>query len=130
MMIDFEKKILSYHSDSPNETNADDFLKRLHNRVSESKDNRRTIITSLCMLMVVSFMTFTQFGAPTNQTDYFYDEDVETFLETDFWTINSDSLDHDESYTYEVAYFLLQEGYLWDTVELLDELKIEEEIAL
>ena len=130
MMIDFEKKILSYHSDSPNETNADDFLKRLHNRLSESKDNRRTIITSLCMLMVVSFMTFTQSGTPANQTGYFYDEDVEKFLETDFWTINSDSLDYDEFYTYEVAYFLLQEGYLWDTVELLDELKIEEEIAL
>tara|TARA_Y100000748_G_scaffold209663_1_gene175821 strand:+ start:54 stop:281 length:228 start_codon:yes stop_codon:yes gene_type:complete len=75
-------------------------------------------------------MTFTQSGTPANQTGYFYDEDVEKFLETDFWTINSDSLDYDEFYTYEVAYFLLQEGYLWDTVELLDELKIEEEIAL
>ena len=64
------------------------------------------------------------------QTDYFYDEDIETFFGTDFWTINSDSLDHDSSYTYDIAYFLLQEGYVWDTVELLDELELEEEIAL
>mgnify|MGYP001161484092 CR=1 FL=1 len=129
-MIDFEKKIMSSQLDSPNETNADDFLKSLHNRVSESKDNRRTLITSLCMLMVLSLMTFTQFGAPSIQTEFYNDEDIETFFGTDFWTINSDSLDHVESYTYDVAYFLLQEGYLWDTIELLDELEIEEEIAL
>ena len=130
MMIDFEKKILSYHSDSPNDTNADDFLKRLHNRVSESKDNRRTVLTSLCMIMVVSLMTITQFGASGVETDYFYDGEIETFFGTDFWTINSDSLDYDSSYTYDIAYFLMQEGYVWDTVELLDELELEEEIAL
>ena len=129
-MIDFEKKIMSSQLDSPNETNADDFLKRLHNRVSGSKDNRRTVITSLCMLIVVSLMTFTQFGAPSIQTEFYNDEVIETFFGTDFWTINSDSLYHVESYTYDVAYFLLQEGYLWDTIELLDELEIEEEIAL
>ena len=124
-MTDFEKRIMSSHLDNPHETNADDFLSRLHSRVSESKDNRRTVITSLCMLMVVSLMTITQFGAPVIQTDYFYDEDLETFFDTDFWTINSDSLDHDSSYTYDIAYFLLQEGYIWDTVELLDELELE-----
>ena len=129
-MIDLEKRIMSSQLDGPEETNADDFLAKLHNRVSESKDNRRTVITSLCMLMVVSLMTITQFGAPSIQTDYFYDEDIETFFGTDFWTINSDSLDHDSSYTYDIAYFLLQEGYVWDTVELLDELELEEEIAL
>ena len=129
-MIDFEKKLMNSYLDGPKETNADDFLAKLHNRVSESKDNRRTVITSLCMLMMVSLMTITQFGAPGIPTDYFYDEDIETFFETDFWTINSDSLDHDISYTYDIAYFLLQEGYIWDTVELLDELELEEEIAL
>ena len=82
------------------------------------------------MLMVLSLMTFTQFGAPSIQTEFYNDEDIETFFGTDFWTINSDSLDHDSSYTYDIAYFLLQEGYVWDTVELLDELELEEEIAL
>ena len=130
MMIDLEKKIMSSQLDGPEETNAEDFLARLHNRVSESQDNRRTVVTSLCMLMVVSLMTITQFGAPGIQPDYFYDEEIETFFGTDFWTINSDSLDHDSSYTYDIAYFLIQEGYVWDTVELLDELELEEEIAL
>ena len=129
-MIYLEKRIMSSQSDSLYETNADDFLAKLHNRVSESKDNSQTVITSLCMLMMVSLMTITQFGAPAIQTDYFYDEDIETFFGTDFWTINSDSLDHDSSYTYDIAYFLLQEGYVWDTVDLLDELELEEEIAL
>jgi len=129
-MTDFEKRLMNSYLDGPKETNEDDFLARLHSRVFESKDNRRTVITSLCLLMVVSLMTITQFGAPGIQTDYFYDENIETFFGTDFWTINSDSLDHDSSYTYDIAYFLLQEGYIWDTVELLDELELEEEIAL
>ena len=129
-MIDLEKQIMETQLDGPEETNAEEFLARLHNRVSESKDNRRTVVTSLCMIMVVSLMTLTQFGSSGIQTDYFYDEEIETFFGTDFWTINSDSLDHDSSYTYDIAYFLLQEGYVWDTVELLDELELEEEIAL
>ena len=82
------------------------------------------------MIIMVSLMTITQFGASGVETDYFYDGEIETFFGTDFWTINSDSLDHDSSYTYDIAYFLMQEGYVWDTVELLDELELEEEIAL
>ena len=129
-MIDFEKQIMKAQLDGSEPTNADDFLAKLHNRVSESKDNRRTVLTSLCMIIVVSLMTITQFGASGVETDYFYDGEIETFFGTDFWTINSDSLDHDSSYTYDIAYFLMQEGYVWDTVELLDEIELEEEIAL
>ena len=129
-MNDFEKRIMNSYLEGPNETNEDDFLARLHGRVSESKDNRRTVITSLCMLMVVSLMTITQFGASDIQAGYFYDEDMETFFGTDFWTINSDSLEYDESYFNDMAYFLLEEGYLWETYELINELEQEEEIKL
>ena len=129
-MIDFEKQIMETQLHGSEPTNEDDFLAKLHSRVSESKDNRRTVLTSLCMIIVVSLMTITQFGASGVETDYFYDGEIETFFGTDFWTINSDSLDHDSSYTYDIAYFLLQEGYVWDTIELLDELGIEKEISL
>ena len=104
-MIDFEKQIMKAQLDGSEPTNADDFLAKLHNRVSESKDNRRTVVISFCLIIVVSLMTITQFGAPGVETDYFYDGEIETFFGTDFWTINSDSLDHDSSYTYDIAYF-------------------------
>ena len=87
-------------------------------------------MTSLCMLMVISLMTITQFGASDIQEDYLYDEDMETFFGTDFWTVNSDSLEYDESYFNDMAYFLLEEGYLWETYELINELEQEEEINL
>ena len=51
-------------------------------------------------------------------------------FETDFWTVSSDSLQSDESYVNDLAYFLLQEGNFWETVELLNELELEEEITL
>ena len=129
-MNDFEKRIMNSYLDGPSEINEDGFLARLHGRVSESKDNRRTVMTSLCMLMVISLMTITQFGASDIQEDYLYDEDMETFFGTDFWTVNSDSLEYDESYFNDMAYFLLEEGYIWETYELINELEQEEEIKL
>jgi hypothetical protein len=56
--------------------------------------------------------------------------EAETFFKTDFWTVNIDSLQADESYTDDLAYFLLQEGNFWETVELLNELELEEDITL
>ena len=76
------------------------------------------------MLIVVSVLTMTQFGAPIIESDYFYYTDAtDTIFETDFWTVSSDSFDAHESYTDDLAYFLLQEGNFWETVELLNELE-------
>ena len=82
------------------------------------------------MLFVVGVLTFTQFGAPELEPEFYFEDEPETFFETDFWTVNSDSLEADESYTDDLAYFLLQEGNFWETVELLNELELEEEITL
>jgi hypothetical protein len=41
-----------------------------------------------------------------------------------------DSLEVDESYTEDLAYFLLDEGDLWEAVDLLNELEMEEEVSL
>jgi len=44
--------------------------------------------------------------------------------------VDIDSLEIDASYTEDLAYFLLDEGDFWDTVDLLNELTNEEEITL
>jgi len=130
-MTDFEQKLINARLEDPRETNADEFLTRLHNRISESEENKRTVTASIMMLIVVSILTMTQFGAPINEPDYFYyTDETDMIFETDFWTVNNDSLDAYESYTDDLAYFLLQEGNFWETVDLLNELELEEEINL
>ena len=126
-MINIEKQLHDTRIGYVNDMNEDAFLARLHNRVSESKDNRRTVITSLCMLMVIISMTITQFGAPDIQTDYLYDEDIENFFGTDFYTINSDSFEYDQEFFNNMAYFLFDEGYVWEAVELLDQFELTKE---
>ena len=129
-MTDFEQKLINSRLEDPRVTNSDEFLTRLHNRISESEENKRTITASFMMLIVVSVLTMTQFGAPIIESAIYYTDGTETFFETDFWIINSDSLEADESYTDDLAYFLLQEGNLWETVELQNELELEEETTL
>ena len=126
-MINIEKQLHDTRIGYVNDMNEDAFLARLHNRVSESKDNRRTVITSLCMLMVIISMTITQFGAPDIQTDYLYDEDIENFFGTDFYTINSDFFEYDQEFFNNMAYFFIDEGYVWETVELLNQFELNKE---
>ena len=129
-MTDFEQKLINSRLEDPRDTNVDDFLSRLHNRVVESEQNRQILTASFMMLFVVGVLTFTQFGVPEMEPEFYFLDEAETFFKTDFWTVNSDSLQADESYTDDLAYFLLQEGNLWETVELLNELELEEEITL
>ena len=129
-MTDFEQKLINARLEDPRDTNADEFLSKLHNRVTESEQNRQIITVSFMMLFVVGVLTFTQFGAPELEPEFYFADEPETFFETDFWTLNSASLEADESYTDDLAYFLLQEGNFWETVELLNELELEEEIIL
>ena len=129
-MTDFEQKLINARLEDPRDTNSDEFLSRLHNRVTESEQNRQIITASFMMLFVVGVLTFTQFGAPELEPEFYFADEPEAFFETDFWTVNSDSLEADESYTDDLAYFLLQEGNFWETVELLNELELEEEITL
>ena len=129
IMNEFEKNILEVNKEEVH-TNTDEFLTKLHSRIQASNTNRQTLFASSAIAFTVLFLIITQFGAPDIQADSLYDEEIEMLFETDFWTIKSDSLDHDSSYTYDIAYFLLQEGYVWDTIELLEELEIEKEISL
>ena len=127
-MTDFEKEIMSSRIDIDTQTNVDDFLSRIHIRVSESETNRKTLITGFCIMMVFSLMNITQFGAPNLEIDNHFVNSTDNLLETDFWNIIADSLDYDQNYFNDMAYFLLNEGYVWETVELIEQLEaIKEE---
>ena len=127
-MIDFEKQINNARIKEDQVVNEDEFLYKLEMRLQHSKDNRRTLMVSVMMLIVVFTLTFTQNGTPNNLETMFAVNDVENIFETDFWNINGDSLNNYDSYFSDMALFLLEEGFVWETYELLNEFEQEKEI--
>ena len=127
-MIDFEKQIKDARIKENRVVNEDEFLYKLEMRLQHSEDNRRTLMVSVIMLIVVLTLTITQNGAPNNLKTMFAANNVENILETDFWNINGDSLNNYDSYFRYMAFFLLEEGYVWETYELINEFEQKEEI--
>ena len=128
-MNNFEQKILNMNSNSHPSSDSGQFLSKLHGRIEESEQNTKTIMTSFIMIFAIGFLLWSQLGVPIYE-DIYYSTETEDYFETDFWTMSIDSLEVDESYTEDLAYFLLDEGDLWEAVDLLNELEIEEEITL
>ena len=128
-MNNFEQKLLNMKSGSGPSADSDQFLSKLHGRIEESEQNKKTIMTSCMMIFVVGFLSWSQLGVSVSE-DIYYSIETEDYFETDFWTMSVDSLEVDESYAEDLAYFLLDEGDLWEAVDLLNELEIEEEVSL
>ena len=55
---------------------------------------------------------------------------TENLIETDFWNIDIYSIENEQEYFNNMAYFLMDEGYTWEVVELLDQFKLIEEEPL
>ena len=55
---------------------------------------------------------------------------MENILGTDLWNIDSDAINYDETYFNDITYFLLDEDYIWETLELINELTLNEEAQL
>ncbi len=127
-MIELEKRLNNTRVGDVQKTNEDEFLSKLETRLQNSKEDRRTMMTSFTMLIVICMLTITQYGVPDRLDSVYYVDEMENLLETDLWNISGDSLAYDESYLNDMAYFLLEEGYLWETYELINELEQEEEI--
>ena len=127
-MIDFEKQIKDARIKKNQVVNEDEFLYKLEMRLQHSKDNRKTLMVSVMMLIAVFTLTITQYGASNNLGTMFAVNDVENILETDFWNINVDSLNNYDSYFSDMAFLLLEEGYVWETYDLINEFEQKEEI--
>lgn len=127
-MIDFEKQIKDARIKENQVVNEDEFLYKLEMRLQHSNDNRRTLMVSVMMLIIVFTLTITQNGASNNLETMFAANDVENILETDFWNINGDSLNNYDSYFSDMALLLLEEGYVWETYDLINEFEQKEEI--
>ena len=128
-MNNFEQKLLNMKSSSGPSTDSDQFLSKLHGRIEEGEQNKKTIMTSFIMIFVFGFLSWSQLDVPIYE-DIYYSTETEDYFETDFWTMSIDSLEVDVSYTEDLAYFLLDEGDLWEAVDLLNEIKMGNEVPL
>ncbi len=79
------------------------------------------------MLIIVSLMTITQFRDKSIQTEFLSDKEIKNPFETDFWNIYSDSLEYDQEFFNNMTYILLDEGYVWETIELMERFKLSKE---
>ena len=127
-MLDLEKRIINSRLGSVQDIDEDEFLYRLEMRVKHSQDNRNIIVSSFMMLAVVFILTITQYGASNRSESTYFVEDIENVLETDLWNLNGDYLNNYDSYLNDMAYYLLQEGYVWETYDLLYVFEQEKEI--
>ena len=127
-MLDLEKRIINSRLGSVQDIDEDEFLYRLEMRVQHSQDNRNIMVSSFMMLAVVFILTITQYGASNRFESTYFVEDIENVLETDLWNLNGDSLNNYDSYLNDMAYYLLQEGYVWETYDLLYVFEQEKEI--
>jgi len=128
-MIEIEKKIMLQKQRTVN-TNVDEFMSKLNYRIETSKTNRQIFYTSTAMVFIILFLIVTQFGAPDFELDNYMLSRTENLIETDFWNINIDSFENEQEYFNNMAYFLMDEGYIWEVVELLDQFKLIEKESL
>tara|TARA_B100000900_G_C19975370_1_gene471529 strand:- start:77 stop:463 length:387 start_codon:yes stop_codon:yes gene_type:complete len=128
-MIEIGKKIMLQKREAVS-TNADEFMRALHSKIETSNTNRQIFFTSVAMVFIILLLTVTQFGAPNLELDNYLLSRTENLIETDFWNLNSDSLDFEYQYFNNMAYFLMDEGYVWEAIELLVQLNLEEEKSL
>ena len=72
-------------------------------------------------------MTITQFRDKSIQAEFLYNEEIKNPFETDFWNIYTDSLEYDQEFFNNMTYILLDEGYVWETIELMERFKLSKE---
>ena len=105
-------------------------MNKLNYKIETSKTDRRIFFTSSIMVFIILLLTATQFGVPDLELDNHLLSKTENLIETDFWNVNIDSLETDQEYFNNMAYYLMDEGYIWEVVELLDQFKLIEGIAM
>ena len=128
-MIKIEKKIAMQKREAVN-TNVDKFMSELNYKIETSKTNRQIYFTSSAIVFIMLLLIVTQFGAPDFELDNYLLSRTENLIETDFWNINIDSLENEQEYLNNIVYFLMDEGYTWEAVELLDQFKLIEKESL
>ena len=122
-MNNFEEKIFKTNYNKKILVDKDNFLKSLHLKIKKTEEKRRLNNAYFGIIVLFLFLIINQYRLVDNSTEYLYYEDA--LYELDFHSINSDSLQLEDEYTYDVYMFLLEEGDIWQALDLINELENE-----
>ena len=122
-MNDFEEKLFKTNYQKKILVDKDNFLNSLHLKIKKTEEKRKLNNAYYGIIVLFLFLFINQNRLMDNSTEYLYYED--TLYELDFYSINSDSLQFDDEYTYDVYMFLLEEGDIWQALDLINELENE-----
>ncbi|MAJ33212.1 MAG: hypothetical protein ACJZ1Q_01025 [Candidatus Neomarinimicrobiota bacterium] len=122
-MNDFQEKLFKTNYHKKISIDKDNFLKSLHLKIKKTEEKRKLNNAYFGIIVLFLFLIINQHRLIDNPIEYLYYEDA--LYELDFHSINSDSLQLEDQYTYDVYMFLLEEGDIWQALDLINELENE-----
>ena len=122
-MNDFQEKLFKTNYHKKISIDKDNFLKSLHLKIKKTEEMRKLNNAYFGIIVLFLFLIINQHRLIDNPIEYLYYEDA--LYELDFHSINSDSLQLEDQYTYDVYMFLLEEGDIWQALDLINELENE-----
>ena len=125
-MVDFEKELRSSRLRLREEVDTEKFIENLENRISQKNNRQRSFIATSILVLFFGLISIPNFNK-VDDLDVFYTEEESNYFDVNFWTIQNDSMVMDSSYFEEVAYFLVEEGNIWETIDFFNEISLEEE---
>ena len=115
------------HVLAPDKVDTDKFLDRLHLSIKERDENQRVFKTSIIMIIVLFILSYMRFDIPSEIERSYYISESDNLFKTDIWSIETDSDYVDDNYSNELAYFLLNEGDLWEALDVFNEILLDKE---
>tara|TARA_B110000858_G_scaffold18462_1_gene18618 strand:+ start:831 stop:1214 length:384 start_codon:yes stop_codon:yes gene_type:complete len=123
---DFEKELRSSRLRLREEVDTEKFIENLENRIIQKNNRQRSFIATSILVLFFGLISIPNFNKVDN-LDVFYTEEESNYFDVNFWTIQNDSMVMDSSYFEEVAYFLVEEGNIWETIDFFNAISLEKE---
>jgi hypothetical protein len=123
---DFEKELRSSRLRLREEVDTEKFIENLENRISQKNNRQRSFIATSILVLFFGLISIPNFNKE-DDLDVFYTEEESNYFDVNFWTIQNDSMVMDSSYFEEVAYFLVEEGNIWETIDFFNATSLEKE---
>lgn len=125
-MGDFEKELRCSRLRLREEVDTEKFIENLENRIIQKNNRQRSFIATSILVLFFGLISILSFNKVDN-LDVFYTEEESNYFDVNFWTIQNDSMVMDSSYFLEVAYFLVEEGNIWETIDFFNEISLQKE---
>ncbi|MDB9854207.1 hypothetical protein OAC91_03120 [Candidatus Marinimicrobia bacterium] len=125
-MGDFEKELRSSRLRLREEVDTEKFIENLENRIIQKNNRQRSFIATSILVLFFGLISIPNLNKE-DDLDVFYTEEEGNYFDVNFWTIQNDSMVMDSSYFEEVAYFLVEEGNIWETIDFFNKISLEKE---